>query len=204
LDINPKCGASVTADIREWNPTDTLSPGEVHFMWSSPPCPEYSPAKTTAPRDLPSSDEIVKAAIRVTMAIKPTAWVIENPTGLLRERPFMRPLLKFLKPTSYCRFAFKYRKETDIFTNIPCHLPHCRLERCKAKHDTGVHEETAQRGSSRNGTRGNSREDLHRVPFGLVQTLFRHAFEEGQNEPAEYLPEVMSDWDAREFYTYFV
>ena len=203
VDINPKCNPSIVADIRTWDPLTVVKPGEVTFMWCSPPCPDYSPAKTTAPRDLDTADEIAKATIRILLLLKPKAWVIENPTGLLRGRSFMIPFLRFLKPTSYCRFKFRYRKDTDIFTNIPCFLPHCRLENCKHKREKGVHAEGAQRGRSRNGTPGNSLKNLHRVPFGLVQWLFQHAFEKGRNEPADYSPETLADHEREELEAHF-
>jgi len=203
VDINSKCNPTIVADIRDWNPLSVLRPGEVTFMWCSPPCPDYSPAKTTAPRDLKTADEIAKATIRLILLLKPEAWVIENPTGLLRTREFMIPFLRFLKPTSYCKFKFKYRKDTDVFTNIPCFLPHCRLDKCKYKLENGVHEEGAQRGRSRNGTPGNSTETLHRVPHGLVQTLFLHAFEKGRNDPADYSSESMADHERETFEVHF-
>jgi hypothetical protein len=43
----------------------------------------------------------------------------------------MQPLKRFLKSTTYCKFDdFEYRGETDLWTNVPVALPHCRLVPC--------------------------------------------------------------------------
>jgi len=39
--------------------------------------------------------------VKAMFSLEPKWWVIENPTGLLREQKYMRPLKRFLKPT--CR-----------------------------------------------------------------------------------------------------
>ena len=166
-------------------------------MWCSPPCPDYSPAKTIAPRDLGTADEIVKAmTIRIHLLLRPKALVVENPTGLLRSRELMIQFLKFSKPSSYRKF--KFSKDSDIFINIPCYPPHRRIDNCKCKRET-----TAQRGSSRNGTPGSSREDLHSVPCGLVQKLFLHEFEDGRSDPADYTPEGVLNHEMRVFVNRF-
>ena len=188
VDISAQTNPTIVADVRRWNPSSALG-GRVDFAWLSPPCPEYSVAKTTGSRDLQAADATAKAALRIIQQVRPRAWVVENPTGLLRHRPFMQELTPYLQPTTYCMFDdFKYRKETDIWTNIPCPLPHCRLTPCKHKATQGKHPQTAQRGRSHNGTPGNKVELLHRVPHGLVQKLFLFAYRNGDNQPASFLP----------------
>ena len=172
VDREEKYQPDLCLDVLRWNPTTALG-GRVDFMWLSPPCPAYSKANTRGRRDLKGADATAKAAFRLIEQIQPTAWVVENPTGMMRNRPWFRLYLKFLKPTTYCSYdGFKYRKETDIVTNIPCHLPHCRLTPCPYKAKHGKHMETAQQGASLNGTPGNRLAKLHRVPHGLVQRLF--------------------------------
>ena len=171
------------------------------LVWLSVPCPEYSSAKSSAPRDLASADAISKAAIGPLLRLRPAAFAIENPTGLFRHREFVKPLLKFLKPTSYCHFLqennepFPYSKPTDIFSNVNCYLPHCRLVPCEHKATHGRHAETAQRGTSSNGAPGNTLENLHRVPHGLIQKLFKSAFFPELCAIENYLP---GDVPARE------
>lgn len=193
VDIKHECDPTIIIDVRNWNPSSALG-GKVDFAWLSPPCPEYSKAKTTGTRDMVTADQIAKAALRIITQVRPTAWALENPTGLLRHRPFMRELAHLLRPTTYCLFSdgdidnFEYRKETDIYTNIPCPLPHCRLTPCHHKQKYGNHSATAQRGHSKNGTPGNKVELLHRVPHGLVQMLFLFAFRNGDSKPSPFLP----------------
>jgi hypothetical protein len=70
-------------------------------LWLSPPCEEYSRAKTTGERDLKTADEIAKACLRLIDTLKPKYWVLENPTGLLV------PCLLFLCLLSFC-FLFPF------------------------------------------------------------------------------------------------
>ena len=91
-------------DILDWNPLEYYKPGELDFVWISIPCVEYSRALTTRPRDLEKADRIAIAALKVLFTLLPKTFAIENPKGLLRDRPFMAPLRRFLKSCSYCMF----------------------------------------------------------------------------------------------------
>ena len=181
LDIDGNKQPTFCADVRYWQPPSQLKQGKIKVLWMSPPCEEYSRAKTTGQRDLRRADSIVRACLKLIHTLKPEFWVIENPTGLLRGRPFMQPYLQYLKPCTYCKYStptdvFEYRKETDIFTNIPVVLKHCRLCPCKFVQTMGRHPRTAQRGPSGSSTPGCSLDTLHRVPQLLVQTLLTAAF----------------------------
>ena len=189
LDFDEKCHPDLLKDILQWEPLQDFKPGEFDLVWASIPCQEYSRAKTTAPRDLESADAVGRATVQAILDLAPAVFVIENPNGLLRHRDYMQPLLKYLKPTTYCVWGFPYKKETDIFTNIEVHLPHCRLVPCEYFRKHGRHAETAQRGNSKNGTPGNSVERLHRVPHGLIIELLKHAFIPSSRAPKGYLPE---------------
>ena len=180
LDIDCETNPTFCADVRYWKPPENLKPGTVTVLWLSPPCEEYSRAKTTGERDLTTADEIAKACLELIDTLKPKYWILENPTGLLRTRPFMKRYLRYLKPCTYCKYdspedVFDYRKETDIFTNIEVSLQHCRLCPCKYQQQQGKHPRTAQRGPSHNKTPGCSKEELHRVPKLLIQALLTAA-----------------------------
>ena len=192
LDIESRCNPSILTDVRNWNPLKTFKPGHFDLIWCSIPCPEYSRAKNGRLRNLPEANAVGLAAVKAMFSLEPRWWVIENPTGLLREQAYMQPLKRFLKPTSYCKFGFNYRGETDIWTNVPVALPHCRLVPCDEKRLTGQHTSVKQRGRSRNGTPGNTLEDLHRVPLGLIGAILEVAFLPGAMRALNYLPRDLS------------
>ena len=49
LDIDPKSSADITADILTWD-YSVYSPEYFDVVWGSPPCTEYSKAKTRGVR----------------------------------------------------------------------------------------------------------------------------------------------------------
>ena len=196
LDFKPNLNPTFVADMRKWRPLDHFKPRELNALWASPDCIEYSPAKTRGVRDLSSADRVLFATIRAIFLLRPEVFGIENPVGGMRERAILRPLERFRKRTSQCQFSdkdgndmFPYRKDTDVYTNVPCTLPTCQDTPCAYKKKYGRHEETAQRGSSRNGTPGNPTEVLHRVPKALCQHILLEAFGEGAPGPVPYHPD---------------
>ena len=67
LDIDPKCGADITVDILELRREQLPPAQDVRFVWASPPCVQYSIARTTAktPRNFPEADRIVAKAFEI-------------------------------------------------------------------------------------------------------------------------------------------
>ena len=137
----------VTSDIRMWVPD--LQPGEVDFMWCSPPCEQYSIARQS-PRNLELADSIAARCFELVDILKPKRWVIENPgTGLMHKRPFALQHERWRSRTTYCSWGTPYKKLTSLWTNIDCELPVCNFaHRCAAFTGTG-HPATAQKGPSR-------------------------------------------------------
>lgn len=125
LDINPRFSPDICSDICRWEYTQDYYPGYFDLIVASPPCTEYSQAKTTQPRNLEEADRLAKKALEIIFWFKPKAWWVENPrTGLLRTRDFMSDFPYV--DVDYCQFAdWGYQKPTRIWCseNI-AQLPH--------------------------------------------------------------------------------
>ena len=177
LDVLPKYRPTIVADILTWDYTKLAIDGPL-VIWGSPPCTEYSKAKTVGTRNLRLADAIVKKVFEIIDYFKPATWFVENPRGMLRHRAFMAPHARFLRPCSYCKYGFSYRKATDIWTNSRS-LP--KLEICYQKDPcahkiNGRHTHTAQRGPCRNtGSVGVViTRRSYAVPEGLMDVLLSH------------------------------
>ena len=86
------------------------------IVWASPPCTEYSKAKTRGVRDIDGANKIVLKTLEIIDYFNPTWWFIENPqTGKLKDQPFMASLPYI--DCDYCMYGKPYRKRTRIWTN---------------------------------------------------------------------------------------
>ena len=82
--------ADINCNISEWDYRQYPS-GYFNFIWASPPCTEYSRAKTTGVRKIEEANKIVKKTIEIVEYFNPRWHVIENPqTGLLKNQDFMK------------------------------------------------------------------------------------------------------------------
>ena len=180
VDIHPKYNPTAQVDILRWNYKPALRdflrsrrPRDVFIAHASPPCTEYSRAKTTAPRNLRVADAIAKRTLRIIRYAKPDFWTLENPVGLLRSRIFMQPLRKYRKTWSYCRYGKPFRKMTDIWTNVDCELKICSSATpCRVKRETGRHLITAQSGPSGGMEGSGAGENVYSLPRRLVLHIY--------------------------------
>ena len=120
LDIDPKCNATWTSDILEWDAWRHMMPGRYDFVWASPPCVQYSIARTTAktPRNLALADRIVERTLEIIKELAPLGWLVENPqTGLLKTRWVVEGLP--FRDVCYCTYSdgvnHRYLKATRLW-----------------------------------------------------------------------------------------
>ena len=70
--------ADINTDNLEWD-CKQFDRNHFDFIWSSPPCTEYSVAKTRGIRNIEYANSIVLKTIDITKYFNPKDFVIENP-----------------------------------------------------------------------------------------------------------------------------
>jgi len=177
----------IKLDILDWRYQE-LPPSYFDAIHASPPCTQYSKARTTAktPRDLDGADKLVQKTLEIIAYLNPSVWIIENPfTGLLKTRPCMEPIEHLMRVITYCKYGSPYRKSTSIWSNLEDKwrpLPPCtRYNPCRSMVD-GHHPQTAQRAPGKtNGVRRASASDsfsqdqLYALPPALCYELAQAA-----------------------------
>ena len=101
-------------DILQWD-YKQYPTGYFDAIWASPPCTEYSMAKTVGIRNLDLANNIVRRTLEIIQYFNPDKWFIENPaTGLLKHQEFMEGIPYY--DVDYCQYGMDYRKRTRIWT----------------------------------------------------------------------------------------
>jgi hypothetical protein len=115
LDKNSRCRPEIAQDILRWQYKKAYPPGYFDIVVASPPCEQYSQARTTKARDYKDADACVKRTLQIIEYFQPGTWWVENPkNGHLRNRPFMQKYSYV--DIDYCQFSeWGYKKPTRFW-----------------------------------------------------------------------------------------
>jgi hypothetical protein len=163
-------GHAIECNILHWDYT-TYETGYFDAIHASPPCTQYSIARTSAkkPRDFEGADELVEKTLAIIDYFKPKVWIIENPyTGYMKSRPCMTGMQPYLRTVCYCMYGLPYKKATAIWTNLGANW--CERPMCTKAHPCGqvVDGKHVTRAQTRNGW---STQQLYILPAELCDEL---------------------------------
>ena len=108
--------ADINIDILNWD-YHQYQPKHFDVIWASPPCTEYSIAKSTGVRKIEEANQIVERTLNIIEYLNPKYYIIENPqTGYLKKQWFMygMPYIDI----DYCKYGMPYRKRTRLWNNV--------------------------------------------------------------------------------------
>ena len=89
VDNDPLMNPTLCVDILDWD-FKQFPPGHFALITASPPCTEFSRAKTVGSRDLDTACKIVQKTLDIVQYFQPQKWWLETPRfGLLPKQPFM-------------------------------------------------------------------------------------------------------------------
>lgn len=164
-------------DIRKWDYKGLYREHHFQVIWASPPCTEYSRAKSTGKRRYGKADAIVRRCLEIIDDLAPVAWFMENPsTGKLPGRPCVEHIGDRAHRCTYCMYGEDFMKPTMIWSNLPLDLEECTAEHpCAHVRRYGKHPVTCQTGRSLCGRKGVPSERSGMIPVALATELFAAA-----------------------------
>ena len=146
------------------------------MVWSSPPCTEYSRAKSTGVRKIAEANRVVERTWDIIAHFMPTFWFMGNPqTGMLKDQVMM--LLVPYTDIDYCKYGMPYRKRTRIWNNLGeswVPIPLCQRDCDHMMPNGRKHQEAAQRGTvgrNEEGRRRFRQDQLYRIPAPLIEEI---------------------------------
>ncbi len=181
VDCDSRWQPTFCEEVQTWD-YKQFRPKHFDVIWGSPPCTEYSQAKTTGVRQLRMADACVRRTLQIIDYLQPRHWFLENPLGrfpfALRFRPVVRGLGNPLV-CSYCQYGMDFRKPTCIWTSTPPTEPlrHCTGETpCMHRRMLGTHPSTAQLGPHPNQNGAGASSAVYPIPASLLRHLFQGLF----------------------------
>lgn len=127
VDINKRFSPTIVADVLKMQPEDAPGPWDV--VLAGPPCEAFSVAALSHHwgggwRAYKPITEHAKMSIRLVERIlylidewNPAYWTMENPRGVLRKLPMMRPFDR--RTVTYCQYGDTRMKPTDLWGRFP-------------------------------------------------------------------------------------
>ena len=114
VDNDPKFMADIRESVLTWD-FRQYPPGFFKLVAASPPCTEFSRAKTVGVRRLGEAMGIVVKTLEIIQYLQPEVWWLETPRyGLLPRQPEMQGIA--FVDVDYCRFGEGgFQKPTRIF-----------------------------------------------------------------------------------------
>jgi site-specific DNA-cytosine methylase len=180
IDFDKKFNPNLCIDISLFN--ISMLPEEFRHpdvVWASPPCTEYSHAKSRGIRNIQKANEIVLKTLEIIKQLKPKFWIIENPqTGFLKSQEFMKEIP--FTDVSYCKYGFTYRKQTRLWNNFNLKLKTCNKD-CNFIKD-GKHIGSAGNGRKKYTDKNYSLLNKYAIPKELCLSIIKQIEEQGAFE----------------------
>ena len=79
--------ADIKTDIMDWDYMAMYEPGSFDVLWTSPPCTEYSVAKTVGVRKITEANQVVQRTLDIIDYFQPKFWLLENPANWTAQEP---------------------------------------------------------------------------------------------------------------------
>eukprot|EP00854_Cymbomonas_tetramitiformis_P007746 gene7746-biopygen7825 len=119
----------VDEDALKWD-YQQYPPGYFDVIWASPPCTQYSQARTTGgPPDLPHAHAIVHQTLEIFYFLQPDHWFMENPRGRYPNALRFRPVIQRLPLPLTCNSVYGQHVVTQ--RELSLDLLHNRLAQGK-------------------------------------------------------------------------
>ena len=138
VDIINKYKPYYNVDILKWDYKKDLKDWIPDVIHSSPVCKEYSRLKQDKNRDLKLGNSLFDKSIEIINFClslnKNLIYTIENPKNKFFLNKIKETLINpYIHITSYCKYGFKYKKDTYIISNIKLYIKHhcCSKSRCR-------------------------------------------------------------------------